>query len=148
MPDHCPGATAVGQRPALPDLVRRQPGCALRLPERQRLATRHWPRIVDRRTRQPAPRRSRTLRHASRGFSGGNRSPARIRHAILDLARHAGPGHHGPADEMSGFKQPVSVLVVIYTAALDVLLLERSAHPGFWQSVTGSREGDEVLIDT
>ncbi|UCV07277.1 dihydroneopterin triphosphate diphosphatase [Dechloromonas denitrificans] len=49
---------------------------------------------------------------------------------------------------MSGFKQPVSVLVVIYTAALDVLLLERSAHPGFWQSVTGSREGDEVLIDT
>ncbi|MBK7646773.1 MAG: dihydroneopterin triphosphate diphosphatase [Betaproteobacteria bacterium] len=45
-------------------------------------------------------------------------------------------------------KQPVSVLVVIYTAALDVLLLERAAHPGFWQSVTGSREGDEILIDT
>ncbi len=49
---------------------------------------------------------------------------------------------------MSRFKQPVSVLVVIYTAALDVLLLERSAHPGFWQSVTGSREDDEILIDT
>ncbi|PKO36796.1 MAG: dihydroneopterin triphosphate diphosphatase [Betaproteobacteria bacterium HGW-Betaproteobacteria-6] len=48
----------------------------------------------------------------------------------------------------SGCKQPVSVLVVIYTAALDVLLLERSAHPGFWQSVTGSREGGENLIDT
>jgi dihydroneopterin triphosphate diphosphatase len=35
-------------------------------------------------------------------------------------------------------KLPVSVLVVIHTAALDVLLLERSARPGLWQSVTGS----------
>lgn len=49
---------------------------------------------------------------------------------------------------MSGSKQPVSVLVVIHTPALDVLLLERSAHPGFWQSVTGSREGDENLAAT
>lgn len=45
-------------------------------------------------------------------------------------------------------KQPVSVLVVIHTRALDVLLLERAAHPGFWQSVTGSREDDEALVDT
>lgn len=36
-------------------------------------------------------------------------------------------------------KVPESVLVVIYTPALDVLLLERADHPGFWQSVTGSR---------
>lgn len=49
---------------------------------------------------------------------------------------------------MSPHKQPVSVLVVIYTPTLEVLLLERMAHPGFWQSVTGSREGDETLIDT
>lgn len=49
---------------------------------------------------------------------------------------------------MKAYKQPVSVLVVIYTHDLDVLLLERAAHPGFWQSVTGSREGDESLIDT
>jgi dATP pyrophosphohydrolase len=35
-------------------------------------------------------------------------------------------------------KVPESVLVVIYTPALDVLLLERADHPGFWQSVTGS----------
>jgi len=49
---------------------------------------------------------------------------------------------------MTGFKQPVSVLVVIYTPALEVLLLERTAHPGFWQSVTGSREADEELIAT
>ena len=49
---------------------------------------------------------------------------------------------------MSGSKQPVSVLVVIHTPALDVLLLERAAHPGFWQSVTGSREGQESLPQT
>lgn len=45
-------------------------------------------------------------------------------------------------------KQPVSVLVVIYTGDLDVLLLERADHPGYWQSVTGSRDGDELLADT
>ncbi len=46
------------------------------------------------------------------------------------------------------FKQPLSVLVVIHTPALDVLLLERASHPGYWQSVTGSREDDENLADT
>lgn len=49
---------------------------------------------------------------------------------------------------MSGKKQPVSVLVVIYTEKNEVLLLERADHPGYWQSVTGSREGDEALRDT
>lgn len=49
---------------------------------------------------------------------------------------------------MTGTKQPISVLVVIHTPELDVLVLERAAHPGFWQSVTGSREGSEALIDT
>ena len=46
------------------------------------------------------------------------------------------------------YKKPVSVLVVIHTPALDVLLLERARHPGFWQSVTGSQEGDEHLPET
>jgi len=41
------------------------------------------------------------------------------------------------------FKIPESVLVVVHTAQLDVLLLERAAQPGFWQSVTGSREPDD-----
>ena len=36
------------------------------------------------------------------------------------------------------YKTPVSVLVVIHTAALEVLLLERAQRPGYWQSVTGS----------
>ena len=45
-------------------------------------------------------------------------------------------------------KLPVSVLVVIHTAALDVLLLERASRPGFWQSVTGSLDRlDEPLED-
>jgi len=45
-------------------------------------------------------------------------------------------------------KKPVSVLVLIHTADLQVLLLERTGHPGFWQSVTGSQEDGESLIET
>lgn len=37
-------------------------------------------------------------------------------------------------------KLPESVLVVIHTPALDVLIIERADHPGFWQCVTGSRD--------
>lgn len=40
------------------------------------------------------------------------------------------------------YKIPESVLVVIHTADLQVLLIERADKPGFWQSVTGSL--DEV----
>ncbi|HWL73175.1 MAG TPA: dihydroneopterin triphosphate diphosphatase [Burkholderiaceae bacterium] len=36
-------------------------------------------------------------------------------------------------------KIPESVLVIVYTLALDVLIIERADHPGFWQSVTGSK---------
>jgi dATP pyrophosphohydrolase len=45
----------------------------------------------------------------------------------------------------SAFKIPQSVLVVIHTAALEVLLLERADHPGFWQSVTGSLDTPDEL---
>lgn len=41
---------------------------------------------------------------------------------------------------MQTTKIPESVLVVIYTVDQQVLLLERADHPGFWQSVTGSRD--------
>jgi dATP pyrophosphohydrolase len=45
-------------------------------------------------------------------------------------------------------KIPVSVLVVIHTPALEVLLIERAARPGYWQSVTGSIDRlDEPLED-
>ena len=49
---------------------------------------------------------------------------------------------------MTDFKRPLSVLVVIHTPALQVLLLERAAHAGYWQSVTGSQEDDESLLAT
>jgi dATP pyrophosphohydrolase len=39
------------------------------------------------------------------------------------------------------------VLIVIYTAAGEFLLLERRRPPGFWQSVTGSLEWGESADD-
>lgn len=41
---------------------------------------------------------------------------------------------------MITFKIPESVLVVIYTSALDVLLIKRADVSEFWQSVTGSKD--------
>lgn len=49
---------------------------------------------------------------------------------------------------MSAYKIPVSVLVVVYTPELQVLLLERADRPGFWQSVTGSQNPGETLLET
>ena len=49
---------------------------------------------------------------------------------------------------MKQYKRPVSVLVLMHTPQLQVLLLERAAHPGYWQSVTGSQEAGEALADT
>ena len=46
-------------------------------------------------------------------------------------------------------KIPLSVLVVIHTPERQVLLLERARQPGFWQSVTGSKDAiDEAWRDT
>jgi dATP pyrophosphohydrolase len=45
-------------------------------------------------------------------------------------------------------KIPVSTLVVIYTPALEVLLIERADRPGYWQSVTGSEDEGESLRQT
>lgn len=47
-----------------------------------------------------------------------------------------------------GYKQPVSALVVIHSPGLEVLLLERAKHPGYWQSVTGSSEVGEAIAET
>jgi dATP pyrophosphohydrolase len=46
------------------------------------------------------------------------------------------------------YKLPVSTLIVIHTLDLQVLLLERADHPGYWQSVTGSQDEGEALSDT
>jgi dATP pyrophosphohydrolase len=46
-------------------------------------------------------------------------------------------------------KIPESVLVVIHTPELDVLVIERADRPGYWQSVTGSKDfADEPLVQT
>lgn len=44
-------------------------------------------------------------------------------------------------------KLPVSVLVVVYSAAGSALLLERRVPAGYWQSVTGSLRPGEAPAD-
>lgn len=41
------------------------------------------------------------------------------------------------------YRRPLSVLVIVYTAAREVLLLRRLRPFDFWQSVTGSLQPDE-----
>ena len=45
-------------------------------------------------------------------------------------------------------KYPVSALVVLHDADGNILLIERTSPPGFWQSVTGSIEPDETIEET
>jgi len=52
-----------------------------------------------------------------------------------------------PVSARSSVRRPESVLIVIYTAAGEFLLLERRRPPGFWQSVTGSLEWGETADD-
>lgn len=46
------------------------------------------------------------------------------------------------------FRKPLSVLVVIHTEDGQALLLRRVKPFDFWQSVTGSLQGDESHADT
>ena len=46
-------------------------------------------------------------------------------------------------------KIPQSVLVVIYTSAVDVLMIKRADADDFWQSVTGSKDhSDDSYFET
>jgi dATP pyrophosphohydrolase len=45
-------------------------------------------------------------------------------------------------------KIPVSTLVLVHTRDLRVLLIERADFPDHWQSVTGSQEPGETLLET
>ncbi|MCK7580476.1 MAG: dihydroneopterin triphosphate diphosphatase [Chromatiales bacterium] len=45
---------------------------------------------------------------------------------------------------MFRYKRPESVLVVVYTATGEVLVLRRCQPPDFWQSVTGSLRWEEA----
>lgn len=49
--------------------------------------------------------------------------------------------------QKSPYKIPESVLVVIHTQDLEVLLIERTDKPGFWQSVTGSKDAEDEPLD-
>ena len=49
---------------------------------------------------------------------------------------------------MTLYKTPISALVLIHTVDLQVLIMERADKVGFWQSVTGSVEGDETPMQT
>jgi len=46
------------------------------------------------------------------------------------------------------YKIPISTMIVIFNEANEVLLIERADHPGYWQSVTGSLESGETLVQT
>jgi len=52
-----------------------------------------------------------------------------------------------PAARQRPYKLPESVLVVIHTAALEVLLIRRTGGDGHWQSVTGSKDFPEEPYD-
>ena len=45
-------------------------------------------------------------------------------------------------------KIPISTLALVHTPDLRVLLIERADAPGYWQSVTGSQEAGETLLET
>ena len=45
-------------------------------------------------------------------------------------------------------KIPESVLVVIHSAELEVLLIERADMAGYWQSVTGSKDTPDEPFET
>jgi len=51
-------------------------------------------------------------------------------------------------DNAGVLKRPESVLVVIYSQALNVLVLQRDDDAEFWQSVTGTIEEGETAIQT
>jgi len=44
---------------------------------------------------------------------------------------------------MTSYRRPESVLVVVYTAEQQCLMLQRRQPAGFWQSVTGGLEAGE-----
>ena len=67
---------------------------------------------------------------------------------LIEIARYGENGRVSPVYHSRMYKIPVSVLVVIHTLDLQVLLLERADAPGLWQSVTGSQEAGETLLET
>jgi dATP pyrophosphohydrolase len=58
-------------------------------------------------------------------------------------------GHTSIVDtSRQGSKIPVSTMIVIHDHVCNALLLERTDFEGYWQSVTGSQEPGESLVET
>lgn len=55
-----------------------------------------------------------------------------------------GGSHASGGGILSRYKRPESVLVVVYTATGEVLVLRRCQPPDFWQSITGSLRWEET----
>ena len=53
-----------------------------------------------------------------------------------------------PVPKPTSYKIPRSTLVVIHTLEQEVLLIERADHRGYWQSVTGSQDEGETMMET
>ena len=51
------------------------------------------------------------------------------------------------ANDQRPFKIPQSVLVVIHTPGLEVLLINRTDAPNYWQSVTGAKDFEDESFD-
>ena len=68
----------------------------------------------------------------------------------MDISGLSGDGVRSltERDASSGTKVPISTLVLVHTDDLRVLLLERADFPDHWQSVTGSQERGETLMQT
>ncbi len=62
----------------------------------------------------------------------------------MQQAPDAAPTSAGLTAHPSQYRRPESVLIVIYTAGGEFLLMERRKPAGFWQSVTGSLEWGEA----
>jgi dATP pyrophosphohydrolase len=61
-------------------------------------------------------------------------------HRIGCVGVRARESSETPVNMQKPPKIPQSVLVVIHTPQLEVLIIERADRPGFWQSVTGSKD--------
>ena len=100
---------------------------------------------------RPRPARARLRSRRGHHRRGQRRHPV-AQHLTRDMPHAFFSGEAEVVSRMRvcvpAHKIPVSTLVVIHTPELQVLLLERADHPGFWQSVTGSQHEGEALRDT
>lgn len=61
----------------------------------------------------------------------------------LEIALGGAGSDRKSMGDVSIYKRPESVLVIVYTVAREVLMLRRSRPAGYWQSVTGGLEWGE-----